>query len=226
MAVLVITTPAQVAIPTFAPTPGSYSSAQTVTISDATPGSSIYYTTDGSTPTYPITGTTQHYTAPVLGNPTGTTVFNAIAVAAGYAQSAVGTASYTVTSSQAATPTFSPVAGTYVGSQSVAVSSSTPSATIYVTLDGSTPITGSPSYSSGPRFLVRSNETIKAIATAPGYSQSAVASAVYIIQTQAAAPTFSPGAGSYSGAQSVVASSTTPGAMIYYTTDGTTPVHP
>ena len=36
-------------------------------------------------------------------------------------------------------------------------------------------------------------------------------------------PTFAPPAGSYAGAQSVVITSTTPDAMIYYTTDGTAP---
>ena len=39
----------------------------------------------------------------------------------------------------------------------------------------------------------------------------------------AVTPTFSPGAGTYSGAQSVKISDATPGATIYYTTNGTTP---
>ena len=41
--------------------------------------------------------------------------------------------------------------------------------------------------------------------------------------TQAATPTFSPAAGTYSGAQSVTISDATSGATIYYTTNGTTP---
>ena len=48
-----------------------------------------------------------------------------------------------------------------------------------------------------------------------------MASAAYKIE--AAAPTFSPGAGTYSGAQSVTITDATPGATIYYTTNGTTP---
>jgi len=82
--------------PSFSPAAGSYSSTQTVTISCATPGSSIYFTADGSTPTYPITGTTQLY-AGSLGVPSSETI-NAIAVAAGYLQSVMGSAAYTITS--------------------------------------------------------------------------------------------------------------------------------
>src|SRR5262249_11995265 len=48
--------------------------------------------------------------------------------------------------------------------------------------------------------------------------------AVYgLIPPRAAAPTFTPAPGSYTGAQSVQLFSTTPGASFYYTTNGTTP---
>ena len=40
----------QVLMPTFSPAGGSYTSAQSLTISEATPSSQIYYTTDGTTP--------------------------------------------------------------------------------------------------------------------------------------------------------------------------------
>ena len=40
-----------IAVPTFSPVGGTYTEAQSVTISCATEGASIYYTTDGSTPT-------------------------------------------------------------------------------------------------------------------------------------------------------------------------------
>ena len=87
----------QVATPTFAPGAGTYSSAQSVAITCATPQSSIYYTTDGSTPTYPITGTTQPYSGPVSVNASET--LNAIAIAIGYTQpSAEATAAYVISS--------------------------------------------------------------------------------------------------------------------------------
>jgi uncharacterized protein YxjI len=70
---------------------------------------------------------------------------------------------------------------------------------------------------------VSASETIEAIATASGYTNSPVATAVYTISKQAAAPTFSPGQGTYNSTQTVTISDTTPSPAIYYTTNGTTP---
>ena len=54
-------------------------------------------------------------------------------------------------------------------------------------------------------------------------ADSAVATGVYTIIGTCAAPTFSPAAGTYSSAQTVTISTTTSGATIRYTTDGSTP---
>jgi len=77
----------------------------------------------------------------------------------------------------AATPTFGLAAGTYVGAQSVSISDTTPGATIYYTTNGGTPNTGSAVY--GGPLTVSYPENISAIAVAPGYTESAVANAIY-----------------------------------------------
>lgn len=60
------------------------------------------------------------------------------------------------------------------GAELVTLSSTTTGATIYYTTDGSTPTTASPIYEAP--FLVDSNETVKAMATAANYADSPVAS--------------------------------------------------
>ncbi len=79
-----------VAKPTFSPAAGRYTEAQTVTISCATEGVAIYYTTDGSTPTVSST----RYTSPItIGE---TTTLKAIAVNADGEESLVATAKYII----------------------------------------------------------------------------------------------------------------------------------
>jgi Chitobiase/beta-hexosaminidase C-terminal domain len=81
-----------VATPTFTPAAGAYTSAQSVTISDAISGATIYYTTNGSTPT---TSSTK-YSGPITVSSTET--LEAIAVATGETNSAVASAAYTISS--------------------------------------------------------------------------------------------------------------------------------
>ncbi len=78
------------ASPTFSPAPGSYTSAQSVTLSDTTPGAVIHYTTNGTTPT--ASSATFSASAPIAVSSTET--IEAIAVASGYANSAVASGSY------------------------------------------------------------------------------------------------------------------------------------
>jgi hypothetical protein len=81
---------------------------------------------------------------------------------------------------KATTPVFSPAGGTYSSTQSV-TTDSTPGATIYYTTDGSTPTTSLTKYTGA--ISVSATETTTVIATATGYSQSAVASVVYTIES-------------------------------------------
>jgi hypothetical protein len=202
------------ATPVFSPAGGTYTSIQTVTIADTTPGATIYYTTNGTTPT---TSSTK-YTGPITVGQTETLA--AIAVAPGYTNSGGATAAYTITL-PTATPTISPAGGSYTSIQTVTIADATAGATIYYTTNGTTPTTGSTRYT-GP-ITVGATETLKAIATAPGYSTSAVATAAYTITLTAASPTFSAPSGTYESVQTVTLATTTPGAVMYYTTNGTAP---
>jgi hypothetical protein len=205
--------------PTFSPSAGDYTTAPTVTLETTTPSASIYYTTDGSTPTYPATGTTQLYSGPITVSTTET--LQAIAIATGYIQSNVASAAYGV-GAQAATPNLSPAGGTYTAVQTVTISDATAGATVYYTIDGSTPSSGSPVYS-GP-ISVSTNEVVQALATAPGYSNSNMASASYTINIpQTPLPAFTPAAGNYTSAQTVAITDSAAGSAIYYTTNGSAP---
>jgi hypothetical protein len=76
--------------PTFSVASGTYSSAQTVTISTPTSGSTIYYSTNGN---FPSTSSTV-YATPITVS--GTSTVQAISAASGYTTSALGSASYII----------------------------------------------------------------------------------------------------------------------------------
>lgn len=170
------------ATPTFSLASGSYSGTQSVTISDSTSGATIYYTTNGSTPT---TSSTKYSGAISVSS---SETIEAIASASGLTSSAAS-ASYTITGTvttppptpTVATPTFSLAAGSYSGTQSLVISDSTSGATIYYTTNGSAPTTSSTKYTGA--ISIASSETVKAIATASGDNNSAVASASYTISS-------------------------------------------
>lgn len=159
---------------------GTYATSQTLTISDQTQRATIYYTTNGTSPN----SSSNVYQGQIVVSSSETV--EAIAVASNYSVSTVAAAAYTINLPQAATPTFSPVAGTFASAQNVMISDATAGETIYYTTDGvTTPTTSSTAYT-GP-VPVSTTETIMAIAAASGYANSAVASAAYTINLP---PTF------------------------------------
>jgi hypothetical protein len=167
------------ATPTFSPVGGAYGPTQSVTITSAG-ATAIYYTLDGSTPTTSST----LYTGAISVSTSET--IKAIAVSASLDQSAVGSATYTINGAQA-TPTFSPVAGSYSSAQDVTITSAGAD-TIYYTTDGSTPDTGSTVYS-GP-VNVPSSLELQALAVKADWSDSDIGIADYTISIPATTPTF------------------------------------
>ncbi|WP_179211547.1 chitobiase/beta-hexosaminidase C-terminal domain-containing protein, partial [Thermoanaerobacterium thermosaccharolyticum] len=85
------------------------------------------------------------------------------------------------TATQVATPVFSPTGGTYTSAQNVTISCATSGATIYYTTDGTDPTTNSLIYS-GP-INISTTTTIKALAVAPGMTNSEIASTTYTISS-------------------------------------------
>jgi hypothetical protein len=205
----------QTADPVFSPTGGTFTTPPSVTITDSTPGSSVHFTADGSTPTS---------ASPIYVSPSTisvTTTIKALGVTPGFANSNVITNTYLITGTVAA-PTFTPPAGTFATTQNVTIATATPGATIRYTTSGTAPTCSTGTVYTTP-VAISSTVTLKAIGCESGWLDSPVTSGLYTINGQVATPTFTPGAGTYTGTQSVTIASATSGATIYYTTNGATP---
>jgi len=130
-----------------------------------------------------VTGSASETTTAVKGSPVGTypiTVTQGTLAAINYSFAFVnGTLTVTPIGTTAA-PTFTPAPGKYSAAQKVTLADATSGAVIYYTVNGTTPTTSSTKYSGA--ITVAATETVEAIAVAPGYSSSAVATAVYTIQ--------------------------------------------
>jgi len=197
--------------PMFSPTPSTFSSAQSVKLSNNL-NLPMYYTTDGSIPTTSSIA----YSGPIAVSMN--TTINAITAAYGYITSPVASGTFLI---QAPTPTMSPSSGTYYTAQNITISDAVVGAMIYYTTNGTIPTTSSTSCANPCKITVSATTTVKAIASGGGYVSSSVAVATYTIAANT--PTFSPGSGTYATAQSVTISDTTSGVTIYYTTNGSIP---
>ncbi len=164
----------QVAAPIFSPAGGTYTSAQNVTISCATAGAVIRYTTDGSEPT----AASAQYAGAI--NVAGTTTIKARAFKSDTNDSAAASATYNIQSAQTvAAPVFSPNGGSFSAAQNVTISCATSGATIRYTTDGSEPSSTSTMYTG--QINISSSTVIKAKAFKAGMSDSAVATAAFTI---------------------------------------------
>lgn len=163
----------QVGTPVFNPGGGSVALGTPISISCATPASTIYYTLDGTTPTT----NSLEYTGPI----TFQTNFMLEAFAAenGYINSPITTGNYSL--AQVATPVFNPPVGPVTNGTLVSISCSTSNSIIYYTLDGSTPTTNSPVYSSP--FAINAGTTVTAFATAESYTNSSALSVTYLFKS-------------------------------------------
>ncbi|MEO6803595.1 MAG: FG-GAP-like repeat-containing protein [Granulicella sp.] len=123
----------QVAAPTFSLSAGTYTSVQTVTITDATPGATMYYSLNGPTNS---TGAFVPYTGAVSLPSSGSYTLQAYAIATGYQQSSTSSATYILNLPPVTTPTLSPAPGVYSSAQIVTITETVPGATVYYTVNG------------------------------------------------------------------------------------------
>ncbi len=89
----------QVATPTFSPDPGTYDVAELsfVTLFDATPGATIYFTYDGTDPTTDSVLYTGYIDVTVEATMSSTTTIRAIAIAEGFSNSEIVSGTYNLT---------------------------------------------------------------------------------------------------------------------------------
>jgi PKD repeat protein len=172
--------------PTFSPAGGTYTSVQSVTISCFTSGATIYYTTDGSTPT---TSSSKYSSAIVVSS---ATTLKAYAVMAGIADSAVASATYTFAIVFDSGPTAMP--NTAGAGETISFSSAASGGTGTLTYtwtfgDGGTGIGANPTYA----YATAGNFTATVIVTDTlGNSASASVTVTVTVPTFTTGPTATP----------------------------------
>lgn len=149
-----------VATPAFSVKSGTYPKPFTVTIKDATAGSAIYYTTNGTIPTTASKKFSASAPIAVSANVT----IKAIGVAPLRHASVLATVTYEI---KTADPVITPPGGSIAKGKTVAITDTTKAAVIYYTTNGTPPTAKSVKYTGPIKMSTAGPVTIKAIAIAP-----------------------------------------------------------
>ena len=207
------------------PPSGLYIAPQNVVLSSKTTGASIYYTLDGSAPTWPPNGSTQTYISPIA-VASSTTIRYFARDSAGNKGAEYRTV-YAIDTAKPETGAFPP-AGTYGSAIQVSLKTSKPGS-IYFTQDGSDPVYPPVPNGSTKVYLgainIASSGTLKFFTRDLAGNLEQIKSQSYIIDSSALVVTATPPGGLYNSPRSVVLAATK-GAAIYYTLDGSTPTYP
>ena len=205
----------KVAPPAFSVGSGLFYATFNVAITESDADSTLYYTTNGASPTESDTAIASGGTVAI----TQTTTLKARAFKAGAVTSDVTTATYEL---KVVTPAFSPTSGNYGSAQSVSISTTTSGASLTYTTDGTEPTSSSTAYSSA--IQVSDTRTVKARGFKTGWTASDSGLASYWIPAgTVATPTITPGSGTYPSLTLATLSTTTSGSTIRYTLDGSNP---
>ena len=232
------------ATPTFSPAAGTYTSAQNVVISTTTEDATIYYTTDGTTPT-----TNSNVYSSAISVSANSTI-KAMAVKATYDNSDIATANYTIVNIVHAGTEQDPYT---VADARNAIDANYGIENVYVTgivcTGGSNLSNGKMNYwisddgtqtdkleaykgknLNDENFTATTDVKVGDVVIIYGnltkYNTTyefAEGNYLTSLKVKPATPTFSPAEGLYTSVQSVELACETDGATIYYTTDGTDP---
>ena len=213
------------AVPAISPESGTpFASSLTVTISCATEGAAIYYTTDGSEPTKDSTAYKRFKIY-------GKTTVKAVAYNPESGMySEVATADYALGS--CANPVIAPEGGSatateggyvfYHGGQAVTIARNGEEGTLRYTLDGTDPTAESTIYSGA--IMLDNTTTIKAKVFSSSYFDSDVVTVTFTREWEQVATPEIAVATTFTGSRTMCEiSCATEGARIYYTLDGSTP---
>jgi hypothetical protein len=197
-------------------TPGSGPLVHTVgiKISSKPSNAEIYYTADGTTPTT----ASERYIGPfTLQAPV---TLKAKAFLQGFTSSPVTTVNYT--QGTLSSPAITPASGAFPNNSDVLVSIITPEpgAKVYYTTNGATPSINSAVYN-GP-FAIRTPKTIKAYSVLTGAGDSPVKT-VSLTKAKLKTPSIMPEGGEILPEQSIYITPQSPGSIVRYTVDGSTP---
>lgn len=202
-------------IPVITLASGQYTGAQNAVITNGDASAVMHYTTTGTNPT-DVDPVVTAGTSVAISDPL---TLKVRAFKTGAPLSDIATATYTL---KGVAPSFSPASGVYFAAQTVMLSTTTTSATIRYTTDGSTPTASSSAYT--VPLTVAASMTLKAQAARTGWVSSDITAATYWVTLPGvAAPTISPAAGTYSTQRVVAITTTESDATVRYTIDGTDP---
>ena len=204
------------ASPSFIPAGGTFTNIATVTLISSTVGSSVRYTTDGTTPTS-TTGTL--YTGPFTLDQSA--VVQAVAVGIGLTDSSVATASFEILQSPVVVTQPSSLTVLEGATASFSVSAAANPAPAYQWRLGGAVVPGA----TNPLLMVQ-----PATAASSGAYDVVISNRIGMVVTesailtvQARAPGLSPAPGTYTNSVTVTLEPVTTGTTIRYTLDGSTP---
>jgi len=163
-------TPGQASTPSFSIQGGTYTTAQTVTLTTTESGT-IKYSIDGMN-----TWNTYSGSISISGNGTTKTIYAYVTGVTDKTDSAIVSQTYTIAFPQLGKVSISPQPGSYYNTQLFTLSASVEGATIYYTTDGTDPTTSSTQYVAPFSLVAKEGTyTIKAISVKTGYTDSAIA---------------------------------------------------